>query len=92
MVKESQLDYQQALELALEPLREAVFFVGQTTDALRMAIEGDNQAAFEKRAKSVESAVAQCKAHLDSRMESFERRLFSGIERRIRTEAPHGSS
>ena len=79
MAKELQLDYQQALELALDPLREAISLVGQTTDALREAIEDRDSAQFEQRAKSVESAVARCKAHLDARMASFEKRLFAGL-------------
>ena len=84
MATQSQDDLQRAVELALDPLRESIFFVGQTADALRTAIENAELGQLEKQTKDVEAAVARCKALLDTRMESFEKRLFSGIERRLR--------
>lgn len=74
--------FRAAVEDALEPLRDSVRFVGQTTDALRVAVESAELRDLEEKGEMVLRATSSCQALLDERMKSFERRLFHGIDQR----------
>lgn len=77
-------ELQQAVERGLEPLKDSVSLIAAELFALREAIhDGENQ-DVDRKIKSVQIAITRCMSQLNQRMESFERRLRSGIDRRVR--------
>ena len=82
-----ELDYGElraCLEDALFPLKESVGAVAPEFFALRECIDEGNLGELDAKIEKAEKMVSRCHALLEQRMVSFEQRLFSGIDARLR--------
>lgn len=79
-------EFEQAVRNGLSPLKESVELVTTETFALRKCIHDGNLGELQEKINEAHDAVARCEALLHLRMKSFETRLFSGIDRRLREE------
>ena len=78
-------ELQNAVEQGLLPLKESVDAVATEVFGLRECIRnGDLPADLDEKIARAYRAVGHCNRLLDERMKSFEKRLFSGIDQRLK--------
>ena len=82
-IKGQKEDFRKAVEQGLEPLKESIDVVSAEAFALRETVDQRKFDDLDGKIEKVYEAIRRCEALLDQRMKSFERRLYSGIAKRI---------